>query len=92
MQLSASPSGVGAISAVNEVAVIWNGNSASNSNLISMVPPAPVSSIATLSTILTYDGMMQVSATGVVQLRAGSSAGLGLTIIPGSYIRAVKIS
>lgn len=91
-QLSTSPSGAGAISAVNPVNAAWNGDSASGSVLVSVVPPAPVSSIAFLSTFARYDGVMYMSTTGVVQIQAGASAGTGIFIKPGSYIKAWKIN
>jgi hypothetical protein len=67
--------------------VMWGGDSASGSTLVS------TGSVAHLSTIAAYGGIFVVSTTGVVHLLAKASAGAAaISFLPGSYIQVFRMA
>jgi hypothetical protein len=65
------------------------GPTASGSILVSQ----GASSVTFLSGLVGFRGIFAVSTGGVVQMQAAGSAGTAaITILPGSYVRAVKLS
>jgi len=67
--------------------VIWDGDSASGSIIISTLSGALVSSL------VHFNGVFVVSTTGVLQFQCGASTGATAAIIqPGSYVKLFRLS